>query len=135
MATVIVGNDAINTFDFNPHDPLTMAEQIIYDTFGDQVSIVNKAKTLRKFGRNAAVGGTFETVWRTGGDETYATDNTIDSVSSSDDGDTQAIHVEGHTISNGLLTFVAQEVTLTGQTPATLTTPLARPLKVVLFRP
>lgn len=98
----------------------------IENTYGDNVSVYQKSKSLIKFGRNDDVGTTEETVWLRGGLETYATGNDIDSVSSSNSGDTQSIIVEGHTISGDELTFVVQSVTLTGQTPATLTTPLYR---------
>lgn len=105
---------------------LELAENQIYQTFGDRVSVVDKAKTLRKFGRNTAVGSTFETIWQRGGNETYVTSNLIDTISSSDAGDTQSVVIEGHTISNGLLTFSTQTATLNGQNKVTLTTPLAR---------
>jgi len=98
----------------------------IWLNFGDRVSVSQKGKTLYKFGRNADIGTSFETVWNTGGNETYATDNVIDKFSSSNAGDTQEIIVEGHTISAGKLTFVTQTVTLAGQTETALTTPLAR---------
>lgn len=98
----------------------------VEDTYGDIVSVESKKKTLRKFGRNPSVDTTFETLWRTGGDETYATSNVIDKISSSDNGDTQSVVIEGHTISNGELTFVSQTKTLQGQTESALTTPLAR---------
>ena len=59
--------------------------------------------------------------------ETYISDNLIDSISSADAGDTQDIYIEGHTIdSEGKFEFVTQTVTLTGQTRAPFTTPLAR---------
>lgn len=108
-------------------DPLiTQAQNQIYQTFGDVVSVTNKAKTLYKFGRNPAVGTSLVTIDRTGADETYATDNTIAYFSSSNAGDTQEITVEGHTISGGVLTFKSQTVTLAGQTKTALETPLAR---------
>lgn len=105
---------------------LRHAEDKVFNTYGDIVSVENKKKTLRKFGRNADIGTGFETIWRTGGDETYATTNAIDKISSSDNGDTQSVVIEGHTISSGILTFVTQTVTLVGQTETALTTPLAR---------
>ena len=108
-------------------DPrLVQAQKQIFDSFGDRVSVTQKAKTLYKFGRNPDIGTSIETVWNTGGNETYATDNVIDKFSSSNAGDTQEIIVEGHTISAGKLTFVTQTVTLAGQTETALTTPLAR---------
>lgn len=103
---------------------LTLAEKEILKTYGDKVSVETKNKALRKFGRNADVGSSYETVWRTGGDETIPTTNVIQYVSSSDNSDTQTMVVEGHTISNNLLPFVVQTVTLSGQSTSTLTTPL-----------
>lgn len=65
------------------------------------------------------------------GEETYQTDNTIDSIVSSNAGDTQSVIVEGHTIDgNGDFTFVVQPATLNGQTPVTLSTPLARATRI-----
>ena len=105
---------------------LAQAVRVIESTYGDTVSIEQKAKSLLKFGQNTSLGTTQETIWLRGGHETYPTTNAIDTVSSDDNGDTQSIVVEGHTISNGELTFVSQSVTLTGQTKATLSTPMAR---------
>ena len=104
----------------------------IANTYGDVVSVEKKRKSLLKFGKNADVDtGTLETVWERGGYETYPTTNAIDSFSSSDDGDTQEIVVEGHTIDgSGNLTFTIQTVTLDGQTETSLTTPLARANRV-----
>lgn len=107
-------------------NPLLVAEKSILDSTGDLVSVWQKAKFLRKFGRNPSAAGSFETVWQTGGDETYVTTDAIDTVSSSDAGDTQEIVIEGHTISNGLLTFSTQTATLDGQNKVVLATPLAR---------
>lgn len=59
--------------------------------------------------------------------ETYSTTNDIDAIVSSSGSDTEVLKVEGHTIDGlGNLTFVVQEVTLTGQTPVALGTALAR---------
>jgi hypothetical protein len=113
------------------HPFLRLAEIEIYKTFGDVVSTEQKGKTLLKFGRNASVGTSYETVWGYGGDETHCTTNAIDYVSSSSASDTATVmYVEGHTVSgtgaDSQFTFVSQVVTLTGQTKAALTTPLAR---------
>ena len=105
---------------------LRHAELFILDTYGHTVSIENKRKPLTKFGRNSDLGTSEETVWLVGGTETYATDNDIISISSSDDTDTQSVVIEGHTVSGGNLTFVSQTVTMTGQTEKALTTPLYR---------
>lgn len=93
--------------------------------YGHSVALKNKA--LLKFGRSETLGTSYETVWQRGGSETFLTDNLIDKISSSDNGDTQDVVVEGHTIDgSGNLTFVTQSVTLAGQTETALTTPMAR---------
>lgn len=112
-------------------DPVRQAQNVIFSTYGDVVSVQEKKKNLNKFGRNATVGTSFETIAEfqsTESEETYVSTNLIDSISSSSTSDTtQTIVVEGHTIDgSGNLTFVVQEKALTGQTEATLTTPLAR---------
>ena len=119
-------------------DPyLQQALRIISAQFGHDVSVVEKAKNTHKFGRNPAVGTAASgfTLWATGQDdahETYATilTNPIDSISSGSAADTEPIVVQGHTSTsvNGVTrkTYVTQEVTLTGQTRAALTTPLHR---------
>lgn len=94
--------------------------------FGVQVAI--KDKSLLKFGYNPALSaGVAETVWNQGGDETYATGNTIDRISSSSTSDTSVtLRIEGHRLDNGGFDFVVQEVALNGQTPASLSIPIAR---------
>jgi hypothetical protein len=99
----------------------------VKNSHGVDISVQQRAKSLIKFGVNNDIdAGIRETIWSTGGNETYQTSNTIDRVVSSDAGDTQSIVIEGHTLSGGLLTFVTQTVTLTGTTAVTLATPLAR---------
>lgn len=120
------------------HPFLRLAEIEIYKTYGDVVSTEEKGKTLLKFGRNAGVGTSYETVWEYGGDETYCTTNAIDYVSSSSASDTATVmFVEGHTVSgtgaDSKFTFVTQLVTLTGQTKAALTTPLARVSRAYVY--
>lgn len=109
---------------------LEYALRRIAKDYGDRVSIEDKLKTLLKFGFNPDVDTSYETVWLQGGDETYLTTNGITSVSSDDNGDTSTITIEGHTVSGTDLdqqfTFVSQTIALTGQTDATLATPLAR---------
>lgn len=109
---------------------ITYAEAVILGTYGDTVSVAEKAKPLFKFGRNAGVGTSNETVWEYGGDETYVTTNVIDTISSSDAADAAVIYVEGHTISgtgtDSQFTFVSQTATLNGQNKVVLSTPLAR---------
>lgn len=103
----------------------------ISSTYGVTVSVDSKKKSLLKFGRNEAVGTSYATIWFTGQDdanETYvaANTNSIDTVSSSNAGDTQTITIEGHTESGGNKTFVTQNTTLNGQTKVVLATPLNR---------
>ena len=114
-----------------PDGRLVQAEREIYQTFGDVVSIDQKAKTLIKFGRSAQLTtGSLQTVWTVGGNETYVNDNLIDSISSSSASDTEVIYLEGHTVTgtgqDQQFTFVTQTVTLNGQTRVALPTPLAR---------
>ena len=110
-----------------PDYQLAHAQNVIFDTYGDTVSIWDKAKTLSKFGKNSDLDtGTRETIWETGGDETLKTANDIDVIVSSNAGDTQSVVIEGHTISGTDLTFVVQTLTLNGTTNVSLTTPLAR---------
>lgn len=110
---------------------VSQAEREILSTYGDVVSVEAKAKSLLKFGRNANVGTSYETVWEYGGNETYVTTNAIDTVSSSSASDTATeMFIEGHTVSgtgtSSQFTFVTQTVTLNGQNKVTLATPLAR---------
>lgn len=109
---------------------IAYAELKVFRDYGDIVSVAQKAKSLNKFGRTEEVTTTPRTIAQLGSGEsheTYQTSNTIDYVVSSDGADTQSIVVEGHTIdADGEFTFVVQSVTLTGQTKAPLTTPLAR---------
>lgn len=75
----------------------------IYRTYGDTVSIEKKGKSLLKFGRstNLRIEDNFQTVWTLGDDvnnEVLPTTNAIDTVSSSNAGDTQTIRLEGHTV-------------------------------------
>lgn len=110
--------------------PIEAAERVIETTYGDKVSVEVKGKFLNKFGRNNSVATSYETVQEFQGseiNETFVSTNLIDAVISSSASDTQTITVEGHTIdASGNLTFVIQDVTLTGQTSAALGTPLAR---------
>lgn len=105
----------------------------IYSIYGDVVSVDEKAKSLTKFGRNNNVGDgvNYYTIWYTGQDqanETYPADNanTIDTISSSNSGDTMQVTIEGHIMSGGNRTFRTQTATLNGQNKVTLTTPLNR---------
>lgn len=114
-----------------PDGRLVQGEREIQATYGDYVSIDKKAKSLIKFGKSADLSTNgLQTVWTVGGNEVYVSDNTIAYVSSSDATDAQEVIIEGHTITgtgfDQEFTFVVQNVTLNGQTPVALTTPLAR---------
>lgn len=114
-----------------PDGRLVQGEREIQATYGDYVSIDKKAKSLIKFGKSASLSvNSFETIWTVGGHEVYVSDNTIAYVSSSNALDVQEVTIEGHTITgtgfDQEFTFVVQNVTLNGQTPVALTTPLAR---------
>ena len=98
-------------------------------TYGDRVR--PKAKSLFKFGKNLAVGTSLETVWETGGTETYVTTNAIDTVSSSATEDTAVtLYLEGHTVTgtgtDAQFGFTSQLVELNGRNKVLLATPLAR---------
>jgi hypothetical protein len=111
---------------------LALAVGQIYSTYGDAVSIIDKAKPLTKFGHSSEIDNSgYKTVWEgtTINDEPPlfgdpAVGNTITEVVSATGGDTQTLTVEGHTKAGDDLTFVVQSVTLTGQTPAVLGTAL-----------
>lgn len=109
---------------------LDHAVHVIESTYGDVVSIEQKAKDLLKFGHNDLVGTDQATIQHQPAGilhETYVSSNLITSVISDDVGDTQDIVIEGHTSTDGLsFTFVTQTATLTGTTVVTLSTPLAR---------
>ncbi len=110
--------------DSNASPAVLQAINTIYNDFGDVVSVENKKKSLLKFGRNDDIGTSEEMVWLLGGFETDASGNSIDTISSSNAGDSQDVVIEGHTVSGSDLTFVVQTATLNGQSKVTLTTPL-----------
>lgn len=112
-------------------DPwLTHAVDVVRKNDAVNVSVRDKAKDLLKFGRNKLVGTSEATLQiQPAGilHETYASSNLINSVVSTSTGDTENLVIEGHTSSDGLsFVFSTQAITLTGQTAAALTTPLAR---------
>jgi len=131
VETAAQGLVALNvdqTQDFLIHHAIATVKK----TYGHNVSVNTKAKDLAKFGRTAnADSGVKTTIMGLAGsevNETYVSTNLIDSVSSSSAADADKILVvEGHTIDgSGNLTFIVQNITLTGQSEATLSTPLAR---------
>lgn len=117
-------------FGFQPTAEI-QAIQRIFGTYGHEVGILDKAKTLRKFGRtDNADSGVRTTIAQFPGsvvNETFATTNSVDSIVSTSASDTGSVRLEHHTIdANGKLTFGVQNVTLNGTTPVTLDTPAAR---------
>lgn len=110
---------------------VTLAERTALQKYGDTISTIDRAETLLKFGKNEDLDASLsEMVWNQGGEEVYATSNTIDTISSSDSGDTQEVTIQGHTVSgvgaSAEFTFVTQTATLSGQSKVPLATPLAR---------
>lgn len=106
---------------------LDLAMREILSDYGAVVSLKNPASGLLKFGRNAGLGTSLDTVWEYGGNETYVDDNLITHVSSSSASDTATVMtVIGCTLSGGNFTNVTQNVTLNGQNAVALATPLAR---------
>jgi hypothetical protein len=136
QAVVIVDRDGDEGFGGS----IEQAIREIESGYGDIVSVVRKEKSLLKFGRtsNADVGvkTTVATFQDAVVNETFATTNSIDKVVSSSGSDTGVVTVEGHTLNteNGHLTFAVQNVILTGQTAATLATPLARCTRIYRTR-
>lgn len=101
----------------------------VYNSYG--VMTYCKPKVLRKFGEtlNADTGvlTTVATMYNDEVNETYSTTNDIDSIVSSSADDTMEITIEGHYYDgNNRKIFKVQTVTMTGQTPVTLSTPLCR---------
>lgn len=108
-------------------DWMRLVEDRIYGEYGDVVSVVRKAKSLNKFG-SAVVPTTAQTVAQLQGATLhmdYPTTNLVDALVSSDAGDTFSVKTEGLMVNaSGILTFVAQTVTLNGTTPVSLPTPV-----------
>ena len=119
-----------------PDGRLVQGEREVYSTYGQRVSIDAKAKSLLKFGKSGDLSTTagLQTVWSVDGNEVYISTNLIDRVVSSSASDIHEVLIEGHSIEgtgeDAKFTFVVQAVTLNGQTPVALTTPLARVSRV-----
>ena len=109
---------------YYPETMLQMALNEINRTYGHCCEI--DRKSLDKYGNYDSVGTSEVDIGFNGYDLVHSSTNSIDTISSSDNSDTQTITIEGMTISGSALTFVKQTKTLTGQTKATLDTPLSR---------
>lgn len=114
-----------------PDGRLVQAEREIYRSFGEQVSVDKKAKSLIKFGKSRALPvDSLETVWTVGGHETYVPADTITHISSSSPSDNQEIMIECHTVegtgADSKFSFLTQTVTLDGQNKVALSVPVAR---------
>jgi hypothetical protein len=111
-------------------DPwIQQAKRIILADYGDSVTLEAKNKNLLKFGRSQqvqTVSTSLMTLPSGTYNETYVASNLITSIISTSGSDTESVTVEGHTVSGGDFTFSTQTLNLTGQTVATLATPLAR---------
>lgn len=111
--------------------PILRAIAEVKQTFGDSVSVTDKNKSLIKFGDSPNIDNTArKTLWEGTaindepplfGDPSLG--NVLDTIVS-EGADTQTLTVEGHTKSGDDLTFVTQQVTLTGTTEKALDTPL-----------
>ena len=109
------------------------AKRVIFADDGVHVSLEAKNKNLLKFGRSVQVQTSSTTIMTlpTGTfSEPYSTSDDITTIISTSTGDTETVVIEGHTLSGGDFTFVTQSKALTGQTAASLDTPLARVTRV-----
>lgn len=114
----------------NPY--FNLVEQEILGREGDVVSILGSSRSISKFGRtdNSDANILQEMQMFPAGsairEETLVSSDLIDSIVSDNAADTMNIVVEGSTWNGGALAFSRQTVTMTGQTPVSLATPLAR---------
>ncbi len=115
-------------------DDYEYAERRTRTKYGQEVSVDYKSASMLKFGKHETLGTSSETIQNMTGNETFATSNAIDKISSSDGDDTSVVTVVGLTVSgtgtDAEFTDVTQTVTLAGQTETALTTALARVTRV-----
>lgn len=119
---------------FNPNVDYQIKHpvNVIYETYGDIVSVDIKNKDLLKFGVRTTVGSGFEALMTTQGSETQETmltSNGITHVVGTAGDEGKQLTLEYHTYSDGELTFGTQNVTLDGSdatTPVELSTACAR---------
>ena len=105
------------------------AIEVIMSDYGVYVSAQKATKDVLKFGRSRDIETALATLMTLPDDidnETDASTNIITTVVSSSGSDTGDVVLEGHTIDGSNFTSAGQTVTLTGQTGASLSTPLAR---------
>ncbi len=119
----------------HPDPYVVQAERETFVSYAVNVDVLAKGKSILRVGRNDDIDNAVrETIWLQGGDETYATTNAIDTISSSNAGDSQDVTIEYCTVSgtgtSSQFTFGTQTATLNGQTKVVLTTACARVLKV-----
>lgn len=119
MSNTLISGSQKSVFEFR----LLQAIKEIKNDYGHDVYI--KPKSLTKFGKYESL-GTSQSLVSNIGAETMATGNTINRISSSDNGDEQPVVIEGHTVLDGKLTYVVQTVSLDGQNEVILPTPLYR---------
>lgn len=120
-----------------------MAIEEYKSIYGIDITFFGKKKRLFKFGRNNNIdltaGGQTIMEFQTGATprETLPTTNSITTIVSSSTLDTMVIKLlEGHTVDGTGLTFTVQtNITLTGQTPVTIPTALARATRARLSAP
>jgi len=95
--------------------------------FGKRPTFRRNTRAIHVYGRRTiGAAGTYEVAGIPATSATLPAGNTADAIVSTDAGDTETIEIEGHTLADGAFTRVTQQVTLTGQTPAALSIPLAR---------
>ena len=107
------------------------ALDVIYQTYGDRVSVDDKKKDLLKFGyKNATVSTSEETIGRFQSTsvlrEVFASTNTVDSIVCDSTAYTGLVTVEGQYFTDTSMTFLSQTATMNSQTPVTLGTALGR---------
>jgi hypothetical protein len=123
-------------------DALQRAIDRIYSDYGDVVSTIAKGeKALNKFGRTNNASSDLSTVMQLAGtedNETYAATDSIDSAVCTDNSFTGDISIEGHRNISSNLVFQVPSVagnnalTMTGNTPKSLGTSLARATRGVI---
>ena len=117
--------------DYGPE--LRHAIKEIESSYGVKVKLKNK--TLHKFGRTTNADDGVKTTIATFQDnlasETYATGNTVDSISSSSTSDTGPVRLEGHYLDGqGRRIFHVQWPVLEGRSEVTLAQPLFRSTRI-----